>query len=70
VTPRAAQHMVVLFHHLSGWVSVAASISPRTVGNSALRAVFDLRIMRKLLRELRNTARGTWEHHRRGTARG
>ena len=27
------------YHHLSGWVSVAASISPRTVGNSALRAV-------------------------------
>src|SRR5712691_4269111 len=45
------------YHHLPGWLSVAARISPRTVGKSALSAVGDLRIMRNILRELRKTAK-------------
>ena len=43
------------YHHLSGCVSVAASRSPRTLGNSAFKAA-GLRIMRKLLRKTRKKA--------------
>src|SRR4029450_1034645 len=55
------------YHHFSGCVSVAASTSPRTVGNSAANAA-GLRITRRVIRRMRNSARaprtcvhpGTW----------